>query len=693
MEADPKSSSLAELLQQSSALPTTPWPVERLAFHLGALSRGDTASLAQVVELLGDGLSAPLLYHAAPEAVVSCLGASMRALPGKERFALLRASLFMRPLRDEDVAKIAALSLDGMGFDKDKDALPEPPEDLDAKLVLYRWSRLLVRTSAHVAAALESVLAERGLPSTGGTNFDTFQEWLAIRAVFIVTPQHSPAALHALREAQREDWLDQPWLLGTPDATFTLDEIEEDSSEANMQDGERVTSWLREQVLPHGDFFVASFGWLPRTSEATAREAATSRGVAILEPSAHDVAPRSVTFEEMTTASRIAWGRAVQALAEVRDGELATDVTLGFFHGKTGQEGAFEIGISNTLKNDGAKNSIRLYFDQNPAPIVEALRKTGKNLDPLGLPRSLAEVFPYCARVVIETPGHLHFDLTPEVLATWRYASPNRTVEAARPLADQTSETLRAPSAFVGHLAVEDEELEPFRVALETIDANSGVALAELVLQGTTYAMEVRSEGDRVTFRQREAHGPLTFEGAWDVERTAVKGLWRVGHQGGTFTLTPEESIDDSISAEELYESARKGSLDRSSLALEALRFPGELEHLRALFEDAHFRSAYQRSIRDRAMRTQSRNLEAQVGVNATAACEFLAPACEIYRGCEPEARPRHASAAQSYASALEAAGRVPEARAAYLAALDLFREGVPERLAIEQRLMDLARS
>ncbi len=78
---------------------------------------------------------------------------------------------------------------------------------------------------------------------------------------------------------------------------------------------------------------------------------------------------------------------------------------------------------------------------------------------------------------------------------------------------------------------------------------------------------------------------------------------------------------------------------------------------------------------------------------DAAAACAFLAPACEIYRGCEPGARARHAAAAQSYASALEADGHAIEARAAYVGALDLFREGAPERLAIEQRLIDLART
>ena len=634
MEVEPKAQSLVELVRNTRALPAAPSPVERLAFHLGALSRGESGegkkALREVVALTSDGISAPLLYQSAPELVLSSLGGALSALEAEERVELLGATLWMRPLRDEDVARYAAFSLEAMGFVSGEEP-PAPPESEDEKLSFYRWARILALTSVHVQNALETTLAERGLPSTGGTPFETFQEWLGTRAVYIVTPQNSPAALHQLKEAQREDWIDQPWLLGTSGATFTLEEIEEDSSEVNMQDGERVTHWLREQVLPYGDFFVEAYGWLPRTSEETAREEAESRGITILTPAAHDVEPRAVAFDDMTFASRETWGHAVRALAEVRDGELPTDVTLGFFHDTHGQVGAFEIGISNTLKNDGAKNVVRFYFDDDPAPIVAALRRAGSSLEPLSLPKAIAEAHPHCSRVVVKTPGRLYLDVGPEILEAWGYPS-DGLAQSRGKLTNEGKEPLSSfvAPALVGHLAVDsEEELEPFRVTLEDL---GDTVHAELFLQGTTYAMEVLREGNRVTLRQRDVRPPVTFDGDWDVEKSTLKGLWRIYGMGGTFTLAAEEPIED-VSAEELYESARKGWLERSSVDLEALRFPGELVHLRALFEDDHFRAAYLRNARDRAMRTQSRNLDAQMGVNATEIHPTLMP--EPFRALE----------------------------------------------------------
>ena len=614
MEVEPKAQYLLEIVRNSRSLSASPSPVERLAFHLGALSRGERSSLAEVVALASDALSAPLLYQSAPDLVLSSLEGSLTSLDADQRSALLGSTLWMRPLRAEAVARYAAFSLAAMGFSSGAEP-PSPPENDDEKLVLYRWARILALTSVHVQNALETTLAERGLPSTGGTPFETFQEWLGLRAAYIVTPQCSPAARHLLEEAQREDWLDQPWLLGSSGATFTLDEIEEDSSEVNMQDGERVTHWLREQVLPYGDFFVEAYGWLPRTSEATAREEAESRGITILTPAAHDVEPRAVAFDDMTFASRETWGRAVRALADVREGELPTDVTLGFFHDTHGQVGAFEVGISNTLKNDGAKNAVRFYFDDDPAPIVEALRRAGSSLEPLSLPKAIAEAHPHCSRVVVKTPARLHLEVGPELLGVWGYRGDGLTQSRGK-RADEgdTLSAFVAPS-LVGHLAVDsDEELEPLRVTLEDLGDE---VHAELSLQGTTYAMEVLREGRRITLRQRDARPPVTFEGDWDAEKNLLKGLWRIYGMGGTFTLAPEEPIED-VSADELYESARKGWLNRSTVDLEALRFPGELVHLRALFEDDHFRAAYLRNVRDRAMRTQSRSLDAQMGVNAT---------------------------------------------------------------------------
>ncbi|MBL9028160.1 MAG: tetratricopeptide repeat protein [Myxococcales bacterium] len=73
-------------------------------------------------------------------------------------------------------------------------------------------------------------------------------------------------------------------------------------------------------------------------------------------------------------------------------------------------------------------------------------------------------------------------------------------------------------------------------------------------------------------------------------------------------------------------------------------------------------------------------------------AIEFLAPACEIYRGCKVDVRVRHGAAQHHLGLALAAAGKIEEARAALRAAIDLYREGSDERLLIEQRLLELAR-
>ncbi|MFO0662975.1 MAG: tetratricopeptide repeat protein [Polyangiaceae bacterium] len=77
---------------------------------------------------------------------------------------------------------------------------------------------------------------------------------------------------------------------------------------------------------------------------------------------------------------------------------------------------------------------------------------------------------------------------------------------------------------------------------------------------------------------------------------------------------------------------------------------------------------------------------------DAEAAISFLETANEIYERCTGDHKSAHATCAFDFARALDAHGRKPEARAAYLRALDMFREGDPVRLEIEQRLMDLAR-
>lgn len=77
---------------------------------------------------------------------------------------------------------------------------------------------------------------------------------------------------------------------------------------------------------------------------------------------------------------------------------------------------------------------------------------------------------------------------------------------------------------------------------------------------------------------------------------------------------------------------------------------------------------------------------------DAETAAEFLATACEIYAKCKVDVHPRHAEAATAYARALEALGRPDDARRGFERALDLYREGDPARLTLEQRILELSR-
>ena len=79
--------------------------------------------------------------------------------------------------------------------------------------------------------------------------------------------------------------------------------------------------------------------------------------------------------------------------------------------------------------------------------------------------------------------------------------------------------------------------------------------------------------------------------------------------------------------------------------------------------------------------------------LDADAATAFLETACEIYSMCGGKRRSEHATAAYDYARALDAQHKTAEAHAAYLKALDMYREGDPVRIEIEQRMMDMARS
>lgn len=74
-------------------------------------------------------------------------------------------------------------------------------------------------------------------------------------------------------------------------------------------------------------------------------------------------------------------------------------------------------------------------------------------------------------------------------------------------------------------------------------------------------------------------------------------------------------------------------------------------------------------------------------------AAHFLETACEIYRGCKGDVRASLAAAEGAWGEALAALGRRDDARASLERAFALYREGSPERVLIEERLLELART
>jgi tetratricopeptide (TPR) repeat protein len=76
----------------------------------------------------------------------------------------------------------------------------------------------------------------------------------------------------------------------------------------------------------------------------------------------------------------------------------------------------------------------------------------------------------------------------------------------------------------------------------------------------------------------------------------------------------------------------------------------------------------------------------------ASTAKDFLETACDVYRGTKAPAGGRRALAHHHLGRALAALGERAAARSALLDAIDLYREGSGERIAIEQEVLDLAR-
>ncbi len=611
-------------------------PVECLARELVALG-SDPSRVDGSLALLGDGLTGSLLYQTHPDLVLTRLEEALVRLSESQRFALLAATLWMRPLRSEDLVRYAQFSLDALGAVPGEAELLPARWSTDQKLVLYRWAKILTNRDALVLTDVARVFQERGLPSRENP-WKTFAHWLDYRATAILTPSMSPTVLHQVKEIQRHDWVDMAWTLGTPGSTFTLDEIDEDSSPTNMEDGRRIMGWLVQQRLPMADFSVSSYAWHPRAPLGEVRRVANEKGLLLLEPAPCDQFPRVVAGHEMTVASRAKNANAVLALAACGEGEIPVDLSLGFYHQGATQVSAVELNVSSTLKNDGSKHQVRLFFE-DPARTISAIRAAAALLTPASLPLFLARMRPLCSRVQIVSPGDFYFDVTTEAARRWD-PSLAPAISAGVPTAAPTP-ACAMPAELRGHFAEGTmEELAPLRLELspmspmspmdETTANDCRTYAARVTLPGDSLLeAEVRVEGQRLSLRQLGASTGLVLDGAWNEDAGTLIGHWRMHFQGGTFTLErtadvlesrPEPSID------ELLEASRSDWAGHTKLDLEALRFPGEVAHLRLLFEDEHFRAAYAESAKQKEMRTQKRQLDTLVGSGATQLTRAMLP-------------------------------------------------------------------
>lgn len=158
---------------------------------------------------------------------------------------------------------------------------------------------------------------------------------------------------------------------------------------------------------------------------------AVAKGRVLLAPAPIDRAPRRIGPHERNAAARRANAAAVLALADCIDGELPIDVELGFYDLVEGQLGALELRVGSSLRNDGGRTDVQLFFVDADL-LVQAVRKHGALLNVVDLTQFLANVWPFTSRIHVSTPS-LHLDVSEAMARARDRASRPRPRRMRRP--------------------------------------------------------------------------------------------------------------------------------------------------------------------------------------------------------------------------------------------------------------------
>jgi hypothetical protein len=344
-------------------------------------------------------MSGDLLARSHPDETI---GALTRALPGLDaagRLSLLHASLEMRPVANEALLRYVTFSLDALGMTQaDAARAAVASWSVATQRVVYRWSCCMLQATALQTSELAALLASRGVAGQGGHPWDVWQDFVGYRGTVLITPRMSPTVAHELTQMQRTDWLDQPWMFGAAESTFTLDEIEEDSAPQNMDDGRRIAYSLMRQRTPWTDFFGKTYAWHPRQTLEHVRAVTVEHGFDIIEPLGFDKAPRGLERHELDEAPRALQARVVRAMARL-DGQWPLDAALRFCDGgEAGPTPHFELTLSSSLKNDGSKWTIHMV-PHDPEAVLATMARHSQHMSTPTVQLLLAQLWPHCARI------------------------------------------------------------------------------------------------------------------------------------------------------------------------------------------------------------------------------------------------------------------------------------------------------
>lgn len=610
------------LLRGEGEITSTSLPVERLASALAALP-SDPSRFAECRALLADGLTGGLLYRTHQDLVLTRIEMAIPALDAPSRFELLRAMLEMRPIESENLVRYVRLSLDALGFDGAAPASVCGAWSKEQHLVVYRWSNAMRYATSLQVGEIAALLAERGIQAEGGHPWDVFHSVVGYQPTVILTPRQSPTVRAELESMQRHDWLDMPWMFGGPEATFVIDEIEEDSSPENMSDGGRIAQSLMTQRSPSTDFFGKTYAWHPRQTLEHVQEVANEHGFDRVDAAPCDRVPRRLDRHELGPAARALQGRALRAMAALPPGALPIDLGLVFVQAEEGARGVLELSMSTTFGSDGKKHLIQIALG-DPDAIMAALREHARLLSPGALPLLLAKLFALSPELRVHAPDGPFVVVDRERVALW---DPSASRE--QPAFEMDAADVHVPEALLGSWRgqITPDDWEDYQPAvLELFIGENGLRALATTPQVGTVEMVGSAAGGRVALRQSDPHAQYLIELAWEAEASTLTGRWRHYGMGGSLSLSKDASGPRDVPAEVLLDEITSAWSSCSRLDLDALRFPGERELLHTLFGDEHFRASYLESAKNRAVRTEAMQIDAMLGRGASLLTRAMLP-------------------------------------------------------------------